>query len=128
VFLEEAGGLAVLVADDAAPGRIRRLGRDPGHAKGDRVDDGHVPAGARQYGRVVGRHAVEIPASRVALDVETRVIVTPPLNPVPGGLLRRGLGEALQQAVERGRCGRAGVDLGQVETVVDRVAVVVVQA
>src|SRR5690606_7822782 len=70
VFLEEAGGLAVLVADDAAPGRIRRLGRDPGHAKGDRVDDGHVPAGARQYGRVVGRHAVEIPAGRVALDVE----------------------------------------------------------
>ncbi len=114
VLGHEAGERAVGLLDGAA-GRHRARRGDAGDLQGERIGHREMAAGADQIDRVVrGRH-VQLGAVGMAADVELRIIIAAGEDPFAGLLLRGGLADEVEQAVERVRLVGAGVDLGHGE-------------
>ena len=82
-FLEQPGE-APLILLNVPAGRIGRRLIDTGQRKRAGVGHAHVPTGALDEYRIIGRRAVELFAQRMAFRIQVKMIVAPTDDPFAG--------------------------------------------
>ncbi len=120
---QQAGRLAVAVADDLAA--LRGLGRagDPGAAERLRVRDCEVPGAVDEEDRVLGAAEIEIDTARVALLGKLVVVVATRDDPAPRRSRSGALADRADQRGDRADRGGPGVDRREAAPVHDHVVV-----